>query len=108
MKELLIKLGYNKWLSDYSEKYHHLKGWKESDSYLDESELPIELEYCLIQKWLREGHNIYIVITPDEILGFDLKLKSWKFSPKYIDVYKTYEEAFKAGIEESLKLINIK
>lgn len=68
----------------------------------------------LLQKWLREEHNIHIQ------LHYDCKYKYWEFRnfilSKYIDKehnkvyfecigYNTYEEALEAGLQEALKLI---
>ena len=61
----------------------------------------------LLQKWLRENHSIFVAIKTDtsvnEILGFEVRLKSWKFPPIYLDFFKDYEEALEAGLYESLK-----
>lgn len=61
----------------------------------------------LLQKWLREKHSVFVEIKTDtsvnEILGFEVRLKSWKFPPIYLDFFKDYEEALEAGLYESLK-----
>jgi len=69
----------------------------------------------LLQKWLREEHNIHIDLTTDlyddlETMCFRgfaiLKMKKFK-NPLYesYDVFKTYEEALEVGLQEALKLI---
>ena len=75
---------------------------------------------CELQKWLREVHNIHIVISPilKEEDGDDAEKKSFKLqvSQNYITIddffdylededYETYEEALEAGEQEGLKLI---
>lgn len=112
MKEQLIKLGYNKWLSDYSEKHHSLKGWIEYDNYLDEVELPVELEYCLIQKWLREVHNINIQILLKEDKPYNeycyriIQLEKY-FIHSCDGFYRQaiYEEILEEAIRKALTLI---
>jgi hypothetical protein len=69
----------------------------------------------LLQKWLREEHNIHIDLTTDlyddlETMCFRgfaiLKMKKFK-NPLYesYDVFKTYEQALEKGLQEALKLI---
>lgn len=63
------------------------------------------------QKWLRDKHNIDIVVEPEIDEGTD---KKWGYcfglytefpSVAVSLVYETYEEALNAGILESLKLL---
>lgn len=66
----------------------------------------------LLQKWLREVHNIEIWATPyldDEKIEYNHAIVN-----RNVDVYdllysaeeyKTYEEALEAGLQEALKLI---
>jgi hypothetical protein len=68
----------------------------------------------LLQKWLREEHNIHIQ------LHYDCKYKYWEFRNfilnEYIDKehnkvyfeyfgYNTYEEALEAGLSKALSII---
>jgi hypothetical protein len=73
----------------------------------------------LLQKWLREVHNINIFMT------FKPNIKKWDFIPYSMDMngkeyikynseytkqnnerrFKSYEEALEVGLQESLKLI---
>lgn len=53
---------YKKWLSDYSEKHHNLKGWRDNDNYLDEVELPETLELCLYQQFF-EDNGFYVNVN---------------------------------------------
>jgi hypothetical protein len=63
----------------------------------------------LLQKWLREKHNIEVFVHP----YFKDKIKSLKTYEVVIDKnsttysgYKTYEEALEKGLKKALKLIN--
>lgn len=53
------KEDFEKWFSDYSEKNHHLSGWRDYDQYIDEVELPETLQYAIIQEWF-DSVGIYI------------------------------------------------
>lgn len=63
------------------------------------------------QKWLRDKHNIDIVVEPeidentDNKIGYCFDLYTDFPSVAYSLVYETYEEALNAGILEALKLI---
>lgn len=66
----------------------------------------------LLQKWLREVHNIHIEISVGNDIEYGViygKAESpeWIRDIEGIDVifYKTYEEALEAGLQEALKLI---
>jgi len=66
----------------------------------------------LLQRWLRESHNIEVFITPThlsynndksykvEIEYFNGKIHCFKY-----DSFKEYEEALEIGLQEALKLI---
>lgn len=63
------------------------------------------------QKWLRDKHNIDIVVEPeidentDKKIGYCFDLYTDFPSVAYSLLYTTYEEALNAGILESLKLL---
>lgn len=66
----------------------------------------------LLQRWLREVHNIHIRITPfigggsgiDEV--FEVEILNFYKDLKQIGfVYDKYEDALEAGLFEALKLI---
>lgn len=63
------------------------------------------------QKWIRDKHNVNIVVEPeidentDKKIGYCFDLYTDFPSVAYSGVYKTYEEALNAGILESLKLL---
>lgn len=77
--------------------------WNQYDGYVT------IITQSLLQKWLREEHSIYIDIktdtTPNEILGFEVRLKSYKFAPHYIDFFNSYEEAIETGLMSALEII---
>lgn len=105
-KDLKYK-GFNKWLSDYSESYHHLKGWRERDNYLDEVELPDEILFGLIQKWLREDFKIIITIHDynyGEMFRPEVSFKD-NNEVHSLGLYNTYELALELGILDALKSI---
>ena len=63
----------------------------------------------LLVKWLREEHNIIVLVDYEGIDGYYYKFYSYKEGNKNYDAsdknYNTYEEALEAGIQEALKLI---
>ena len=79
----------------------------------------------LLQKWLREAHNIDVVIAPERYkdgVNYIVQAQKWdlgsdeEFNPNFtVDgsywfndngEYPTYEVALEKGLEEGLKLIN--
>ena len=59
----------------------------------------------LLQKWLREEHNIHLIAYKNiNIDGYD-----WCYITTdgitNINSYKTYEEALEVGLQEALKLV---
>ena len=71
-----------------------------------------KLTQSLLQKWLREEHNIHIGVELIED-GWIVQIFNIEFQKTEADVefdeyysgYKTYEEALEKGLQESLKLI---
>lgn len=73
-----------------------------------------------LQKWLREVHNIHIMINykPNkkmwDAMAYSLLLSGKEFTNEYfiwknldnLDDYNTYEEALENGLIEALKIIN--
>lgn len=60
----------------------------------------------LAQKWLREKHNIDIIIT-SAILGYGYLIYN-RYPPKNIannKVFQSYEDALEEGLKEGLNLI---
>lgn len=61
---------------------------------------------ALAQKWLREKHNIDIIIT-SAILGYGYLIYN-RYPPKNIannKVFQSYEEALEEGLKQGLMLI---
>jgi hypothetical protein len=66
---------------------------------------------ALLQKWLREKHDIHVYCTPNRhFIARDFD--SYSFSVLYVDTlieddgsYATYEEALEAGLVYALKII---
>lgn len=65
----------------------------------------------LLQKWLREVHNIHLLIEPyyNEqtvlIYGIDVIIENSKEEIIIEKGFKTYEQALEIGLQEALKLI---
>jgi hypothetical protein len=65
----------------------------------------------LLQKWLREVHNIHLLLEPyyDEqkvlVYGFDLITERTEEETIVEKGFKTYEDALEVGLQESLKLV---
>ena len=63
----------------------------------------------LLSKWLREEHNIIVLVDYEGIDGYYYKFYSYKEGNKNYDAsdknYNTYEEALEAGLQAALKLI---
>ena len=66
-------------------------------------------DLSLLAKWLREEHNIIILVDYEGIDGYYYKFYSYKEGNKNYDAsdknYNTYEEAYEIGLQEALKLI---
>lgn len=67
----------------------------------------------LLQKWLREKHNLHITITcirchltPTDIIGYQYEIEGDSFVDND-NTYAVYEQALEAGLLEGLKLIKI-
>ena len=89
------------------------------NNLIDLNGLPLDLPQCasaptqsLLQKWLRENHEIQIMIDPEycnvirDLSGYSLHVCD-EYGVLSVDgeYYKTYEEALEAGLLEALKLI---
>lgn len=82
------------------------------DSNIDLGEIYYASTQSLLQKWLRDIHNIHLVIIPEEDDNYQ---RIWvaRFSDltdkvmylKYLTIEPTYEEALEEGIYKALKLI---
>lgn len=58
----------------------------------------------LLQRWLREKHNIILTIGYNETYP---KMYNWDIFPQIFDnkYYSTYEEALEMGLQKALKMI---
>jgi hypothetical protein len=121
MKESLVEFetaklakerGFNNWFSDYSEKNHHLKGWRDRDEYLDEVELPKEIILSLLQKWLREVHKIDVIPYPS-FMGKEgnyyyviIKDRDFDNIIQQPTLNMSHDDCLEDGLLEALRLIN--
>ena len=88
--------------SGYAELYRNNQEFKYSAS-----------TQSLLQKWLREVHNIHLVVwwrDQEDMFYCEMGSKSGGMiiiqSGDGTKLYKTYEEALEAGLQEALKLLN--
>ena len=61
----------------------------------------------LLQKWLREKHDIHITITSisQESWQYHIQKPKDKLGDNYEEDFENYEEALEVGLQEALKLI---
>lgn len=61
----------------------------------------------LLQKWLREKHDIHITITSisQESWQYHIQKPKDKLGDNYEEDFENYEEALEMGLQEALKLI---
>lgn len=105
-----------KWLSDYSEKWHYLKGWRENDQYLDEVELPPSLLTAVIEEFFDSvGVRIFIsslfLDLEDKMAGFTFFIypdedSLWSETVETEKEFKTRNEAKIAAIKEANRIYN--
>jgi hypothetical protein len=60
-------------------------------------------------RWFEENYSYFVDIktdtTPNEILGFDYTIKSWKFPPMYFDFFKDKREGNIAVIKKMIEMV---
>lgn len=69
-----------------------------------------QIEYCFLQRWLRETHNIHISIDYGELSNKYMGTINSVNNRTVIElecIYCTYEEALEEGLTQSLKLIKL-
>ena len=80
-----------------------------TDDNSDEEYYLLAPTQSLLAKWLREEHNIIVLVDYEGIDGYYYKFYSYKEGNKNYDAsdknYNTYEEAYEIGLQEALKLI---
>jgi hypothetical protein len=61
----------------------------------------------LLQRWLREVHDIHIIIESSNQVGVKHNFYNYLIWLRYesFDVYKTYEEALEVGLIKALELL---
>jgi hypothetical protein len=60
-------------------------------------------------RWFEEKYSYFVDVktdtTPNEILGFDYTIKSWKFPPMYFDFFKEKREGNIAVIKKMIEMV---
>jgi hypothetical protein len=85
-----------------------------SESYLEPSNYCITPTQSLLQRWLREVHNIHVEIWFDntQLDGFPYLYEIYNQQNQEGDInghyFDNYEEALEEGLQEALKLIETK
>jgi hypothetical protein len=93
-QEYMISSSGDFWLIDYNQHPGHSEEFIKAPSQ------------SLLQKWLREEHNIHIHICPTDTGRWLRQLHTTKGEFILIEEYfDTYEEALEDGLIEALKLI---
>lgn len=96
MQEELVKLAEEK---EYN-KFHPL--WFENNIIEPKSWF---MELCLLQKWIRDTHNIHISINSLGQCNYHLLVGFVGNILTKGNNYSTYEEALEKGLQEALNLI---
>ena len=112
MKEQLITFETAKLAKEkgYS-KLHCEVAYKAADKQLygdrgDYTDYPAPIQ-SLLQKWLREEHNIHITITSisQESWQYHITKPGQRLGDNYEEDFYTYEESLESGLHQALKLI---
>ncbi len=65
--------------------------------------------YSQAFRWFEENYSYFVDIrtdtTPNEILGFDYSIKSWKFPPMVFDFFKDKREGNIAVIKKMIEMV---
>lgn len=78
-----------------------------TNGFMEDGETRFEAPtQSLLQKWLREVHNIHIAILPKILPSNEIKYYCFKGKMKkdFEDLYDTYEEALEIGLYRALEL----
>jgi hypothetical protein len=113
----LKELGFNEPCFGY---YYTLNGkdWKfieKTEYHRLDDEMNIGSKFTLLAplyqqvfRWFEEKYSYFVDVktetTPNEILGFDYYIKSWKFGPRYFNFFK---EKGEGNIEVIKKMIEM-
>ena len=101
MKEQLIKLGFEKWLSNLDVAPYPVIFW----------DIPLFIQISYIQKWLREVHDIHIDIRTNTVSGGNYFFYLFQTRAPFYTLFVSeknsdnYEKALECALKESLKLI---
>lgn len=82
-----------------------------------EGELFLKPTQSLLQKWLRDEHNIHIYIEPSWVGGSNTDIEAKPYYTPWVvynfeedtapDYFDTYEEALEDGLKDALSLITV-
>jgi hypothetical protein len=65
--------------------------------------------FSQVFRWFEEKYSYFVDIktdtTPNEILGFDYTIKSWKFPPMYFDFFKDKREGNIEVIKKMIEMV---
>jgi len=65
--------------------------------------------YQQVFRWFEEKYSYFVDVktdtTPNEILGFDYTIKSWKFPPMYFDFFKDKREGNIEVIKKMIEMV---
>ena len=60
-------------------------------------------------RWFEDNYSYFVDVrtdtTPNEILGFDYTIKSWKFPPMYFDFFKDKREGNIEVIKKMIEMV---
>jgi hypothetical protein len=114
----LKELGFNEPCFGY---YYTLNGkdWKfieKTEYHRLDDEMNIGSKFTLLVplyqqvfRWFEEKYSYFVDVktdtTPNEILGFDYYIKSWKFPPMVFDFFKDKREGNIAVIKKMIEMV---
>ena len=65
--------------------------------------------FSQVFRWFEEKYSYFVDVktdtTPNEILGFDYYIKSWKFGPMYFDFFKDKREGNIEVIKKMIEMV---
>ena len=105
----LKQLGFDEpcfgWFTD---SYLRIGGVIENKHVQGEGEILAPL-FQQVFGWFEDNYSYFVDIktdtTPNEILGFDYTIKSWKFPPMYFDFFKDKREGNIAVIKKMIEMV---
>lgn len=99
--KLPLSSANNYWIKDGSRIASY--EWFNLEDFMDYIDAPTQ---SLLQKWLREEHNIDVLVDKGFLCdnySYEIYHKNDMIDSEYI--FKTFEKALEAGLYEALKLI---